>query len=53
MRFEGNDRRNCARGARPFDYGLHDELMAEMQPIKHAKRQDSGARDVGILCSVE
>src|SRR6266852_8104807 len=53
MRLESNHGRHGAGGARSCDHRLHDQLMAKMQTIEHAQRQNRGARDVGVVGAVK
>jgi hypothetical protein len=36
-----------------FDDGFHDELMTEMQTVKHAEREHRRARDLSVVGSVK
>ena len=53
FRSKGNDGWDGAGRACAIDYGLHDELMAQVQPIEHAQRQHGGAGDFGVICAVK
>jgi len=50
---ERYDSRNGAGCARSFDNGTHDQLMAEMQTIKHAEREHGRSLYLCVIGSVE
>jgi Fe-S cluster biogenesis protein NfuA len=49
MRFEGDNCGDCVNSTRALDNGLHDELMSEVQPIKHAECHNRRALNRGVL----
>ena len=53
MRLESNYGRHGADGAGALDHRLHDQLMAKMQTIEHAQRQNRRARDVSVIGAVK
>ena len=44
---------DCASRARPFDHGTHDQLVAQVQAIKHAQRQDRWSLNFSVISSVK
>ena len=40
MRLEGDHGRHRAGSAGSFNHGFHDQLMTDVQPIKHAEGDD-------------
>jgi hypothetical protein len=53
VRVESDNGRDSARGARSLNHSPHNQLMAQMQAIENAERQDSGARYLSIIGSVK
>src|SRR5260370_81206 len=53
VRLERDHRRHSADRARPLDYCLHDELMPQMQTVKHTQGQDGRAGDLGVVGTVK
>src|SRR5712692_4505922 len=53
MRLESNHGGHRADGARALNHRLHDQLMTEVQTVKHAERQNRRAGDVGVVGSVK
>ena len=53
MRIERDYGWHCFNRTSAFDNGAHDQLMAQMQTIKDAKRQDSRSLDLGVISSVK
>ena len=53
MRIESDNGWNRPGLARSFHHGAHDQLVAKVQTIKHAERQDRRSVDVGVVSSVE
>ena len=53
MRIESDHSGNGAGLTRPFHDGAHDQLMAQMQSIKHAERQHRRSLNLGVVSSVE
>jgi hypothetical protein len=48
--YHGWDRPSLAR---PFHYGTHDQLVAKMQTVKHAERQDRRSLNLSVVSSVK
>ena len=50
-------KRDCCRHSThcfcPFDHRLHDPLVAEMQAVEDAERQDGRPENVGVLGAVK
>src|SRR5207249_10373121 len=53
MWLKGEHSRRRFHRARPFHDSSDDGLMAEVQTIEDAKRQDSRTSDVSVLCAME
>lgn len=49
MRIEGHNSGRQIQYASALDDPAHDQLMREMEPIKHAKREDAGRFDAGFV----
>src|ERR1041385_1467785 len=53
MRIERDHSRHSARRARAFHHSLHDQLMSEMQAVKHAEREHCRSLNLGVVGSVK
>jgi hypothetical protein len=53
MRVECNHGRDSTHNARTLNHRPHNQLMAEMQSVKDAQRQDRRPRYLRVVCSVE
>src|ERR1041384_1523483 len=53
MRIERDHSRHSARRARAFHHRLHDQLMSEMQAVKHAEREHCRSLNLGVVSSVK
>jgi hypothetical protein len=49
VRLKSDHRRHGADRARSLDYCLHDELMPQVQTVKHTQGQHSRAGDLGVV----
>jgi hypothetical protein len=53
MRLKSDHSRHRAYRSGAFDHGLHDELMTQMQSVKHAERHHRRADNLGVIGSVK
>jgi len=53
MRLERDYGWDGASVMRTLNHGLHDQLMSQVQPVKHTQCQDRRAGDLSIVGSVE
>ena len=53
VRIECDHGRHSAERMRPLDHSTHDQLVTEMQTIKHAEREHGWSLNFGVVSSVK
>ena len=53
MWIESDHSRHCAGCTRSLNDSLHDQLVPEMQTIKHAEREHGRSLNLGVVSSVK
>lgn len=53
MRIKRDHGRHCPHGARPVNNGAHDQLVPEVQPVKHAEGEHCRPLNICIVSSVK
>ncbi len=53
MRIESDHRRHGAHCARALNDGAHDQLVAQVQTVKHAEREHGRALNFRVVSSVK
>ena len=53
MRIESDHSRHCTRRTRAFNDCTHDQLMTEMESVKHTEREHGRSLNLGVVSSVK
>src|ERR1044072_8807502 len=53
MRIESDDSRHCARCTRTLNHSVHDQLVSEVQTVKHTEREHGRSMNSSVVSSVK